>query len=113
MTTRNEAKSVTSTATAAIPVARCVSFTGGLAGANGLVRGVSVTPAAKAGDDHTIDILGETVVEAGGTFSAAALLSSNASSQAVSGGTKPFARALEDATAAGQRVRVFLLPNNT
>lgn len=109
---RNPALTVSATTAAGVSEFRFVGFDGELTGLNGLARGVAITPAA-AGEDYALDALGETVVEAGAAFAAGALLSSDANARAVSGGTKPAARALEAATAAGQRVRCLLLPNNT
>lgn len=112
MSTRNPALTATATTANGVEPRRFVGFDGEQTGANGLARGVSVAK-AEAGADFALDVLGETVVEAGGAFSAGDLLHSDANAQAVTGGTKAVARALEDATAVGQQVRIFLLPNNT
>jgi hypothetical protein len=109
---RNAAKTITLTAASAIAAGLFVTFGGAVAGLNGLVRGVSVTPADAAGDDISVDTLGDTEVICGGTVAALDLLSSNAAGKAVAGGTKPAARALE-AGVAGQKIRAVLLPNNT
>jgi hypothetical protein len=109
---RRSILAVTVTATAAISAGLFVTFSGGIAGLNGLAYGVSVTPSDASGDDIAVDVLGETEVVCGGAVSAEDLLSSDANGKAVTGGTKPLARALEDGVT-GQTIRALLLPNNT
>lgn len=113
MKARNPVLTTTLTAaSAAVFGQRFVGFDGAPAGLNGLAKGVALHD-ANVGEDYPCDVLGETVVEAGGPVSALDLLSADADSRAVAGGTKPCARALESATASGELIRILLLPNNS
>lgn len=113
MFARNPALTLSLTSTAVVREARFVSKQGAETVANALVHGVSVTDATEIGDDFSADVLGVSIVTAGGAVAADALVSSDAEGRAVSGGTKPAARALTAAAAAGEKIQVLLIPNNT
>lgn len=77
--------------------------------------GVSCTSATAAGQTVPVDVLGTTVVTAGGVFAKDASLAVGANGKAVAAeaGDVIVARALQAATADGDRVEVFLIPNAT
>ena len=64
-----------------------------------------------SGDPVTVDVVGTTIVEAGGTIAKGALIETNASGQAITRAAGPIiARALS-AAVAGQRMEVLLITN--
>lgn len=100
------------TSTQAIPAHRFVSPTSGLAALRGPAMGVSRTAAAAADELIPVDILGVVHVEAAAAIGANQAVESTVDGQAtvLTTGVK-VARTLEAATAAGQLIRVLLIPN--
>lgn len=98
-------------AAAAVVAETFGTLTGATASAAGNAQGVFRTDAA-SGEQVPLDCLGTAVVKAGGAFSAGDELEVGADGKAVvqSAGVT-VARALEEATADGDRVEVFLIPN--
>jgi hypothetical protein len=101
-------------ASAAIEAERFVTATGGYATARQGALGVSNTSAA-SGAAFPADVLGTTVVTAGAAFAKGASLAVGTSGKAVGSeaGDVIVAVALQAATADGDRVEVFLVPNAT
>lgn len=102
---------LTVTASVALTADRFVAHGGGLPGAGGNTLGVARSDAA-AGAAAPVDVLGTGVVEASAAIAAGAKIEALADGRAVtqsSGVT--VARALQAATAAGQRIEVLLIPN--
>ncbi|MBL8260928.1 MAG: DUF2190 family protein [Xanthomonadaceae bacterium] len=78
--------------------------------------GVTATSAAAAGDLVPVDVLGTTVVTAGGAFAKDATLRVGANGKAIAAESLTdviVARALAESTGDGDRVEVFLIPNAT
>ncbi|MEI2428686.1 DUF2190 family protein [Lysobacter yananisis] len=88
-----------------------VSPTGGLPTAGGNTAGVSVSD-AELGDLFPVDVLGTSIVIAGGVIAAGAAVEAAATGRAITRNTGvAVARALDAAAAAGDRIRVVLIPN--
>ncbi|MCE8004229.1 DUF2190 family protein [Billgrantia ethanolica] len=104
---------LTATAAGAVSAHRFVGYDGAqvdTAGAKAL--GVSVSDAVD-GDDLAVDVIGTTVVETGGAFSAGDDLVADASGRAIVnpevGGEVVQAHALDDAGGAGEFIEVLLV----
>ena len=98
-------------ATAAITAERFVTGAGATAAAAGNCLGVARSD-AKIGEHTPVDVLGTAIVVAGGPIAADGLIQVGANGKAVAkaaGAT--VARALTAATADGDRIEVFLIPN--
>lgn len=103
--------SLPQTASGAVTAARFVDSAGAqIDTAGNAAMGVSRSDAAD-GEMFTADVLGTTIVEAGGVIAKGASLKSGADGRALAydTGTKT-AIALQAATAAGQMIEVLLLP---
>ena len=102
-------------AAAAIPAETFVTATGALPTAGGNAFGVARAPSTAAGQLLPVDVLGTAIVLSGGAFAVGAALSSDINGNAIAQpGAAPntvVARALQAATAAGQRIEVALIPN--
>lgn len=98
-------------ATAAITPQTLVDWTGAPATAAGNSAGVAAT-SANPGDLFPCDVLGTSVVQAGGVIAIGDRLEVGASGAAVKHDAGvPVAVALEAAAAAGDTIEVFLIPN--
>ncbi len=98
-------------AAGAIVADRFVSVAATQAGAAANTLGVARSNAA-SGAPLPVDVMGTAIVEAGAAVAQYALLETNASGQAVTRSAGPIVgRALQAATAAGQRIEVLLIPN--
>lgn len=98
-------------ATAALTAERFITAGGAVATAAGRAVGVACTSAA-IGDRVATDVLGTTVVVAGGAIALDAAIEVGAAGKAVtkSAGVT-VARALQAAAADGDRIQVLLIPN--
>lgn len=105
-------QTLTVAATGTISAARFVTPAGAQAGADANTLGVTRT-AAVSGDKIPVDVLGTAVVEVGAAVSLGASLKSDASGRAITWATSgaKVGIALEAATASGQFIEVFLIPN--
>ena len=105
---------ITITATGAIAPARFVTAAGAQAAAGANAIGVARTGGA-AGDAIPVDVLGVVEVEAGGPVAAGDAVEADAQGRAITQAptsTNPrLGRALTAAAAAGERIRVMLIPN--
>lgn len=101
-------------AAAALSVEHFVTATGAVPTQGANVAGVAASAAA-TGDQTPVQMLGIAIVVSGGTFSAGAAVSTDATGAAIAvPGSAPNAvvgRALDASTASGQRVRIALIPN--
>ena len=98
-------------ASTAITSRRFVTATGAVAEAGGPALGVARANAV-TGEAFPVDCLGTGVVTSGGAFAYGVELEVGADGQAVARDQGvAVARALQAATAAGQDVEVFLIPN--
>lgn len=99
-------------ATAAISAERFVTESGAHAAPGEDCLGVSCTSGA-VGEMLPVDVIGTTIVTAGGTFSKTDGLAVGANGKAVAAadGDVIVARALQDASGDGVRVEVLLIPN--
>lgn len=103
--------SISRAASATVEANRFVTAAGAHAGAGAAAFGVSQFPAA-SGDLVTLTNIGTAIVEAGAAISANAEIQSDASGRAVtSAGGVVLGRALEAATASGQKIEVLLYAN--
>jgi hypothetical protein len=103
---------ITLAATGTIAANRFITPAGAQAGADANTLGLCRT-AAVSGDKVPVDVLGTATVEAGAAVAAGASLKSDASGRCitwVTSGAK-VGIALEAASAAGQLIEVFLIPN--
>lgn len=102
---------LTATASGAVTAERFVGHDGALATAAGNTLGVAATDAAD-GEDYPADVIGTTVVEAGGAIAKGGAIEVGAGSKAVaqSAGVT-VARALEAAGADGDKIEVLLIAN--
>lgn len=102
---------LTLAATAQVTAERFVGFDGAPATAAGPAAGVSRTDAL-AGDDFPVDVIGTAVVEAGGAIDEGGEIEVGADGKAAaqSAGVT-VARALQEATADGDRIEVLLIGN--
>ena len=114
MTQKISLLTLTVVAAAAITAERFVTANGAYATAGDGALGVSVTSAA-TGNTFPVDALGTTVATAGAAFAKDAALAVGTSGKAVAAvaGDVIVAKALQAATADGDRVEVFLIPNAT
>lgn len=98
-------------ATAAIVARRFVTIGGTVAAAGVTALGVSDFAGA-IGDDVTVHVVGTWPVEAGAAIAAGSAIESDATGRAIplAAGIK-LGRTLQAATAAGQFIEVFLIPN--
>lgn len=96
----------------AVDSERFITHLGAQTGADGNAMGVTRS-AGVAGELVPVDCLGTAVVESGGAFLAGATLKSDALGRAIGWETSgaKLAVARQDATDAGRRVEVFLIPN--
>lgn len=102
---------ITQIATAAITAQRFVTALGAVAGAGANALGVAAQPAAIA-EPFTVDTLGVVSVEAGAAVTAGGLVQSDATGRAIDRVAGAIVgRALDGAAAAGQMIRVLLIPN--
>lgn len=104
---------LTRAAAGAIAANRFVTPAGAQAGADANAIGVARVAAAVAGEEIPVDVLGTTVVEAGGAIAAGATIKSDANGKAITwavSGAK-LAIALEAAGGDGQFIEVLLIPN--
>lgn len=104
--------SMTTVATAAISAARFLGMmTGAHCGAAAKAQGVSQSAAA-VGDAVAVDVLGTTIVEAGGAIAAGGPVKSDATGRAVAqaGAGEILGYAVTAAGAAGQKIEVLLTP---
>jgi hypothetical protein len=111
MTQKIPVLSIAIAATAAITAERFITATGAVATAAGNAIGVATTGAA-IGDQVNTDVLGTSVVMAGAAIAKGAAIEVGTAGKAVtkaSGVT--VARALQAATADGDRIEVALIPN--
>lgn len=101
---------LTLTAAAALAAERFVTTDGNVPAAGGYAIGVTTTEAAK-GEAFAADVMGTTVVEAGGAIAAGQGVQTDASGKAValSSGVA-LGTALQAATADGDRIEVLLTP---
>lgn len=93
---------------------RFISPTGAIATAAGNALGVTTTRAEVAGQLIAVDVLGTTVVVAGGAIAAGAAIEVGADGKAVTkaaGITVARAAPGASATADGDRIEVLLIPN--
>jgi hypothetical protein len=98
-------------ATATITAERFITGTGAVATAAGNAIGVATTIAA-SGEYVTTDVLGTTVVTAGAAIAKGAAIEVGTAGKAVTkAGGVTVARALQAATADGDRIEVMLIPN--
>jgi len=99
------------TAAAAITAERFVGHDGNVATAAGNTLGVSRSDAA-TGEDFPVDVIGTTVVEASGAIAVGGAIEVGTAGKAAaqSAGTT-VARALQEATADGDRIEVLLIAN--
>jgi hypothetical protein len=99
-------------ASAAIEAERFVGADGAYATAAGTSVGVSTTKAAAVGERFNADVLGTTIVTAGGVIAKNAYLQVGANGKAVTrtAGVS-VAQALQAAAADGDRIEVLLIPN--
>lgn len=98
-------------ATGAITALRFVTAAGAQTGAGGNALGVAAMDAV-SGDDFTIDAAGLVTVEAGAAVTAGGLVESDALGRAINKASGvAVGRSLDAATAAGDRIRVMLIPN--
>ena len=107
---KSVAFNMTGVATAAIAAARFVGlFTGAHCGAAAKAQGVSQSAAA-IGEAVAIDVLGTTIVEAGGAIAAGGEIKSDANGKAIAraGAGELLAYAVTAATADGQKIEVLL-----
>lgn len=111
MSQNHSVLTLTLLASAAIVAQTLVDYTGATATAAGKAAGVARTSGA-IGDPVPVDVLGTAVVLAGAAVTKGERLQSDASGNVVplSAGV-PVAVALEAASAAGQTIEVFLIPN--
>ena len=104
------------TAAAAISAARFVTAAGAIPAAGKHAIGVTTTEAT-AGELVAADVLGTTIIEAGGVITANKAVQSDASGKAVTRTTGvALGIALEAASADGDRIEIFLVssaPDNT
>lgn len=103
---------LTVTASGAVTAHRFVGFTGAqLAAAGAKAMGVATTDAI-VGDDLAVDVVGTSVVEAGGAFSVGDDIVADASGRAIVnpalGGEVVLGQALEDSGGAGEFVELLL-----
>ncbi|MBN9411345.1 MAG: DUF2190 family protein [Burkholderiales bacterium] len=106
---------LTIAAAGALAEDRFVTQAGAYPAAGGKSFGVTRTSASAEGDLVPCDVLGTAIVEAGAAFAKDADLQSDASGRAIAltvGAKHGVARAMQAATAAGQKVEVLLLPSN-
>lgn len=98
-------------ASGSITVHRFTTTAGAQAGAAANAIGVAQTTAA-SGDTIPVDVLGTTIVEAGGAFSKGDLVEADTDGKAVvrSAGAI-LGRALQDSAGDGAYVEIFLIPN--
>lgn len=102
---------LTFTATAQVTAERFVGFDGAPATAAGPAAGVSRV-AAEAGDDFPADVVGTAVVEAGGAIAVGGEIEVGTASKAVAlAAGVAVARAVQEATADGDRIEVLLIGN--
>jgi hypothetical protein len=96
----------------AIARGRAVGFDGAqIAAANAALYGIARFPAAAAGEDVTLDVMGTAIVEAGAAVALGAALATDAQGRLVTHSTGPIVgRALQAATAAGQFFEALLTP---
>lgn len=98
-------------AAAALNAERFVTAAGAVPAAGANAFGVTTTSAA-AGELVAADVLGSTVVVAGGAISAGAAIEVGTAGKAVARTSGTIvARALQAAAADGDRIEVFLIPN--
>lgn len=102
---------ITIVATAAITAQRFVTALGAPAGAGANIIGVAAMPAAN-GEPFTVDTLGVVTVESGAAVTAGGLVQADATARAIDRAAGAIVgRALDGAAAAGQNIRVLLIPN--
>lgn len=101
---------LTVAATATLSANRFVSSVGAVPSADAAVLGVTRVAAA-SGDNIPVDVLGTTVIEAGGTFAAGDTLKTDNAGKAIKWATSgsKVAVALQAATS-GQMVEILLTP---
>lgn len=98
----------------AVAAERFVTQSGSYPVAGAAAIGVTRTSAAQAGDLLPVDVLGTSIVEAGGAITLDAALMADAQGRAVPltvGSKSPVARALGTAAGAGDRIEVLLVPS--
>lgn len=111
MTQKKSILTLSILAAAAIAAEHFVTATGAVATAAGNAIGTSVTD-ANDGDLFAVDVLGTSVVTAGGAFSEGDYLEVGANGTAVElAAGVAVAIALQDASASGDRVEVLLIAN--
>lgn len=115
MTQKTPVLTLSVAAAAALAAERFVTASGAYAAARGGAFGVTATLATAAGERIPVDVLGTTVATAGGAFAADTPLAVGANGKVVAAEALDVivARALQAATADGDRVEVFLIPNHT
>lgn len=102
---------LTVTAAAALTEHRFVLQTGLACGANGAAIGVAQTDAA-SGDAVAVTVLGTAIIDAGAAVTVGANLESDSLGRAVTASNGPvLARALEAASAAGDKIEVLVMAN--
>jgi hypothetical protein len=103
---------LTMLATAVVPANRFVTFGGTVTVADANSAGVARTAAA-VGDAMPVDALGTAVVESGAAITAGDTVKSDGTGRAITWVTSGvrLGRAQQAATAAGQFIEVFLMPN--
>lgn len=111
MTSKVSLLTLTVIATAAITAERFITTAGAVATAAGNADGVSNTDAA-IGERFPADVLGTTIVTAGAAIAANAYVEVGSAGKAITRASgKAVGKALQAATADGDRIRVLLLPN--
>lgn len=102
---------LTASATAAITQNRFVGFDGAPAAAAGNAMGAAVNDAV-IGDDFGVDVIGTTVIEAGGAIAEGAQIEVGADAKGVTlDAGVTVARALQEAAADGDLIEVLLIVN--
>ncbi len=102
-------------AAAALNVARWVTFSGAYPAAGGSALGVSRAAATAAGQFTPLDVIGTSIVEAGGVVTAGSQVMADAQGRAVDhvSGNTALGLAFTSALVAGARVEVMLYPQST
>lgn len=98
-------------ASGVIAAERFTTYAGAQAGAAANTQGVARS-AASIGEAYPVDVIGTATVESGAAVANGAAIETDASGRAITRTSGPtVARALQAATAAGQRIEVLLIPN--
>lgn len=111
MTQFNSLLALPKIASGVIAAERFVTHAGAQAGAAANTFGVARSSAA-VGDAFPVDVVGTAIVEVGAAVANGAAIETDANGRGITRTSGPtVARALQAATAAGQRIEVLLIPN--